>query len=163
MNTMSEKKIELTIRVTELDSEKELSKEEQELLNLTREKAKQAYAPYSTFHVGAGLLLENGKTFFGSNQENAAYPSGLCAERVALFGASAQYPGVKFRTLVITCSPGQVPLTPCGACRQVISEYEKLHHSPLRLILSGETGKVWVVDKASDLLPFAFDGSKLKK
>jgi cytidine deaminase len=158
------KTIELKTLVCEYDSENDLPEEDQELLAMTRIKAKSAYAPYSKFKVGAGIRLENEKMFFGNNQENAAYPSGLCAERVALFGAASI--GFKFKTLVISCwgndPPVNTPVTPCGACRQVMIEYETKQGSPIRLIMTGETGKVWVVESASALLPLAFDGSKLK-
>ena len=158
---------ELKISYTEYASEKELDPQEQELLRKAREAGKKAYAPYSNFYVGAALLLENGVTVCGNNQENVAYPSGLCAERVAIYAAGAQYPEEGIKTIAITCSSDQFrvaePLSPCGACRQAISEYEMRHRHPIRIILSGETGKIRVVDSIGDLLPFMFKAEELKK
>jgi cytidine deaminase len=163
---MAQRKIEWKTGVTELDDEMELSGEDRNLLSAARLCAAGAYAPYSKFQVGAAVSLRDGKVVTGSNQENAAYPSGLCAERVALFSASAQFPGIAISTLVITCRSGaghiNAPLTPCGACRQVIYEYEMKQGKPLRIIMAGESGKVWIAESASVLLPAAFDGSKLR-
>jgi cytidine deaminase len=160
-------KKELKIAYTEYASEQELSTAEQELLKKAREAGKQAYAPYSNFYVGAALLLENGVTVCGNNQENVAYPSGLCAERVAIYAAGAQYPEAGIKTIAITCSSRQFevnePLSPCGACRQAISEYETRHKSPIRLIMAGERGKIRVVDSITGLLPFMFQAEELKK
>ncbi|MFL5765387.1 MAG: cytidine deaminase [Bacteroidia bacterium] len=160
-------KKELKIAYTEFASENELSVMEQELLVKAREAGKLAYAPYSNFYVGAALLLENGLTVCGNNQENVAYPSGLCAERVAIYAAGAQYPEVRIEMIAITCSSKQFavnePLSPCGACRQAISEYEMRHKKPIRLILSGETGKIRVMDSIADMLPFMFQAEELKK
>ncbi len=158
---------ELKIVFTEYDSEQELGKEEQELLKRAKEASKLAYAPYSNFHVGAALLLENGVIVTGNNQENVAYPSGLCAERVAIYAAGAQYPNVAIKTIAITCNSKvfQVnePLSPCGACRQAMSEYEMRHKSNIRTILAGETGKILVMNSIADLLPFMFKAEELKK
>lgn len=153
--------------VTELPSEKELGGEEQALLRLAREAAKSAYAPYSKFYVGAALLLENGKTVCGNNQENIAFPSGLCAERVAFFSAGAQYPGVAIKTIAVTARSNDFaidkPVTPCGDCRQVMAEYEDLYKGNIRVILSGETGKIFIVNSIKDLLPLMFSGEGLRK
>ena len=158
---------ELKIIFTEYDSEQELGKDEQELLKRAKEASKLAYAPYSNFHVGAALLLENGVIVIGNNQENVAYPSGLCAERVAIYAAGAQYPNVAIKTIAITCNSKvfQVnePLSPCGACRQAMSEYEMRHKSNIRTILAGETGKILVMNSIADLLPFMFKAEELKK
>ena len=160
------KKIEIRAEFLEFDSEHELAKEEQELLEKARKASSTAYAPYSGFCVGAALLLENGKIVTGNNQENAAYPTGLCAERVAAFAASSQFPGIPFKTIAITCSskkhPVVIPESPCGSCRQSLMEYEILFKKNIRVILCGESGKVWILNSIADLLPLAFNGKNLK-
>jgi len=144
----------------------ELPDVEKKLLNDAKAVARNAYAPYSEFQVGAAVLMENGKVVTGTNQENAAYPSGLCAERVAVFAASSQNPGVAIKALALTAHYSKTivdaPVTPCGACRQVIAEYEHLFKSPIKLILSGETGKIIVFDSVEPLLPFSFTSDELK-
>lgn len=160
-------KKELRIAYTECDSEYELGQDEQKLLRMAREASDLAYAPYSNFYVGAALLLENGLIVTGNNQENVAYPSGLCAERVAIYAAGAQYPNVAIKTIAITCKSKQFevdePLSPCGACRQAMSEYEMRHNKHIRIILAGETGKIRMLDSIADLLPFMFKAEALKK
>ena len=125
-----------------------------------------AYAPYSRFLVGAAVLLADGTVVHGSNQENVAYPSGLCAERVALFSAGANYPGVEVDCIAIVARTERFeitePLTPCGGCRQVICEYAHRQQRPIRLILVG-ADKAMVIDDANQLLPFAFKADDLKK
>ena len=161
------KKLELKIAYSELESERELNKIEQELLQKAREASDLAYAPYSNFYVGAALLLDNGVIVCGNNQENVAYPSGLCAERVAIYAAGAQYPNVAIKTIAITCKSKSFhvsePLSPCGACRQAMSEYEMRHKSIIRVILAGETGRIRIMDSIADLLPFMFQAEELKK
>ncbi len=160
-------KHELKISYAEYASEKELSEKEQELLQKARSASDRAYAPYSQFHVGAALLLDNGVIVSGNNQENVAYPSGLCAERVAIYAAGAQYPDAAIQTIAVTCKSKQFevnePLSPCGACRQAMSEYEMRHNSHIRIILAGERGKIRVMDSIADLLPFMFKAEALKK
>ncbi|MBA3971528.1 MAG: cytidine deaminase [Bacteroidetes bacterium] len=160
-------KKELKISYTECESEFELSSDEQKLLQMAREASDLAYAPYSNFYVGAALMLENGLIVTGNNQENVAYPSGLCAERVAIYAAGAQYPDVAIKTIAITCKSKQFevnePLSPCGACRQAMSEYEMRHNKHIRIILAGETGKIRILDSIADLLPFMFKAEALKK
>lgn len=139
-----------------------LEAEDAQLERLAAEVAEQAYAPYSQFRVGAAALLENGEIVTGSNQENAAYPSGLCAERTALFYAGAQYPDVPVKTLAIVASnkEGRVALiTPCGACRQVLMEVAQRFH-PFRVLLCGRE-ETTIIEDNRLLLPFAFDGSDL--
>jgi cytidine deaminase len=159
------KKIEVPFHFTEFDQLIELSEQEQKLVSLARQMTHQSYAPYSGFFVGAAVLLENGEIVKGSNQENAAYPSGLCAERVAVFSASAQHPGVNVVMVAISARSSthvmDHPVTPCGACRQVLLEYEFKQEKPVRLILSGEKGKILVVDKVKDLLPLSFTPDEL--
>ncbi len=124
-----------------------------------------AYAPYSHFKVGAALLLENGIVVTGNNQENAAYPSGMCAERVAIWSAGAQYPDKKILKMAITARSENhrldQPIPPCGACRQAIAEYEIKQESPIEIYFMGEVGKVYKSDSLHDLLPLIFDSSNL--
>ncbi|MEC5142779.1 cytidine deaminase [Chitinophaga sp. 212800010-3] len=131
------------------------------LLKEAREVTAQAYAPYSRFQVGAVIRLENGEIVAGTNQENASFPIGLCAERVALASAASVYPNVAIDTVAISYhnlngSSGH-PISPCGICRQTLSEYETKQDAPIRLILGGLTGKVYIVKRANDLLPLAFN------
>ncbi|MBK9290153.1 MAG: cytidine deaminase [Bacteroidetes bacterium] len=130
------------------------------LLAMAHEAATRAYAPYSGFSVGAAVLLDDGTVITGNNQENAAYPSGLCAERVALFYASALHPGMGVKAIAITAKNKQSiidqPVTPCGACRQVMAEYEKMSNLPIRVIMQGQQGPVMVIESVASLLPFTF-------
>ena len=125
------------------------------------ETRKKAYAPYSRFRVGAALLLDNDKIVLGSNQENAAYPSGLCAERVAIFQAGAIYPEAKICSIAISAAsdtnPTQAPIPPCGACRQSIAEYECKQDIPINIYFMGETGQVYQSNSIANLLPLSFD------
>lgn len=134
--------------------------EEADLLVRALQAAELAYAPYSGFRVGAAALLDDGTIVTGNNQENAAYPSGLCAERVALFYASSIKPGVKVKVLAITAisSEGVIdqPVTPCGSCRQVMAEYEKNSGMPMRILMQGQRGAVMVIESVANLLPFTF-------
>ena len=161
------KKQELKIVYTDFENENELDASDRELLQKARIAAESAYAPYSNFYVGAALLLEKGHIITGNNQENVAYPSGLCAERVAIYAAGATYPNEHIKTIAVTCkSPAfevNEPLSPCGACRQAIAEYEMRHKSKIRILLAGEKGKIRMVESISDLLPFMFQAEELKK
>jgi cytidine deaminase len=124
-----------------------------------------AYAPYSKFTVGCALLLENGQYMHGSNQENAAYPSGLCAERVAIFAAGANFPDMPIVKMAITASPIDdsftKPVPPCGACRQSIAEYEIRQRQPIQIYFMGASGKVARASSLADLLPLVFDRNYL--
>jgi cytidine deaminase len=135
----------------------DLSPTDQKLLNAATEATKSAYAPYSKFHVGAAVLVENGDMVVGNNQENLAYPSGLCAERVAIFSASALHPNQKITAIAITAFSEEFvtdkPVSPCGACRQVLIEYEIRDDQPMRCILRGSTGQIFVFNSIHDLLP----------
>jgi cytidine deaminase len=123
-----------------------------------------AYAPYSDFKVGAAVLLENGIIISGNNQENAAYPSGLCAERVAIYYAGAQYPNVAIKTVAVVCdTEATQPVTPCGACRQAIAEYEQLSGKKIRMVFGTPRGKVYVANGIETFLPFMFGKKFLKK
>ena len=145
---------------TVYEGKDELPAEDAVLLRKAHEAAKNAHAPYSQFFVGAAVRLANGEIVQGNNIENAAYPSGLCAERVALFGAMARYPGVPIEALAITAhSPSQLidePVAPCGACRQVMVEAEQVSKRPLRVLCQGETGPVMAFDGIESLVPFVF-------
>lgn len=159
------RKEEINISYSQYNHISELSQQDQNLLNTAVEFAKDAYAPYSQFHVGSAIFLENGKIVAGSNQENAAYPSGLCAERVTLFSASAMYKDIKMLTLVIYAaseSTAQKQISPCGACRQVMVEYEVKQNKPIRVLLMNSSSEVWEFKSCKDFLPLAFDNSALK-
>ncbi len=138
---------------------KELDADDINLLNLAKEAAESAYAPYSAFHVGAAIQLENGIQIKGSNQENAAYPSGLCAERVAIFSASANHPNKRVACIGIFAKDTHRSddiISPCGSCRQVISEYEHKQDQPIRVLLLNAQGQVWEFGSIEDILPFSF-------
>lgn len=138
----------------------ELTGQEQILVKKAREVSEHAYAPYSKFKVGASVLLENGEIITGSNQENIAYPSGLCAERVALFAAGSQFPGVRALTMAIVAEGALLPdgaaLSPCGGCRQVMCESEMRQDSPIRIILVDKNDQSTIFYAATDLLPLTF-------
>ncbi len=144
----------------EFDSPEELTQEEQDLLKKASEAREHAYAPYSEFKVGSAVLLENQEVVIGSNQENASFPSGLCAERVAVFQAGASFPGVPIQTIAIVAalehSNKGKPAAPCGNCRQSIFEYEKKQNKPITILLMGGDGKVIKCNSIADLLPLAF-------
>ena len=154
----------LVINYQEYDSPAEMSPEDQELVAAAHEARKGSYSPYSNFQVGAALRLENGLIVKGANQENAAYPSGLCAERTAMFWASANYPDIPFDTLAISAADHgvlcELPASPCGSCRQVMAEYQKKYGRPLKVILVGEK-RIRKFAKVEDLLPIIFDSLKV--
>ncbi|MDP5229663.1 MAG: cytidine deaminase [Cellulophaga sp.] len=138
---------------------------DQELMNHAVEARRNAYAPYSNFHVGAAVLLENGAIVIGNNQENASYPSGLCAERVAIFQAGAKYSGIQIKAVAITATSKNYivkePAAPCGNCRQAMIEYEQKQKQPIRILLMGEEGKIIEFNSLIDILPLAFNNSFL--
>jgi len=135
------------------------------LMNDAVEARKKAYAPYSKFQVGAAILLDNKVIITGNNQENASYPSGLCAERTAIYYAGSQYPHAKILKMAISASSVKKqttkPIPPCGACRQAIAEYEIKQESPIEIFFMGETGAIAKSNSLSNLLPFTFDKSVL--
>lgn len=151
---------ELTISYKSYSSLDELEAEDRLLAEKAAEARKTAYAPYSRFRVGAAVRLENGEIVSGSNQENAASPSGLCAERTAMFAASAQNPGVPMVGIAIAGGPESGlcdnPATPCGACRQVMVEYQKIGGRPMSILLVGKN-EILKFDRVESLLPFVFD------
>jgi cytidine deaminase len=152
----------LTIEIPyEVYSFGELNEEDRNLVETAREATRKSYAPYSKFHVGAAALLENGIVVTGNNQENVAYPSGLCAERTALFYANSQYPEVAVKALAIAArhadgTPHRGIITPCGACRQVMLETEKRFGTPMRILLCGEE-EIYVIESVKHLLPLCFE------
>lgn len=156
----------ITFEISVFDSINNLSQEDKELMQIAVEARKNAYAPYSNFQVGAAVLLENGEVVIGNNQENASYPSGLCAERVAVFQAGAKYPGVKIKSIAITATSKNYVVekaaAPCGNCRQSIAEYEQKQGTPITIFLMGEKGEVLKCDSVADILPLAFNNSFLK-
>jgi cytidine deaminase len=159
------KEINITTVLTVYNDINELTSEVHELMLKAIEIRKKAYAPYSRFRVGAAILLDNEKIVLGSNQENAAYPSGLCAERVAIFQAGAIYPDAKIIKIAITAAsdtnPTLSPIPPCGACRQSIAEYEFKQDTPIEIYFMGETGEVYKSNSINNLLPLTFDKTSL--
>lgn len=153
-------KKELSFKYTQLDHWQQLPAEDQALVEESQKIMSDAYAPYSNFRVGASLLLEDGTVVTGSNQENIAYPSGLCAERVALFYAGANHPEKVVKTLCIVAKGDLVDvetlLSPCGGCRQVMVETEKRQNEPFRVILVSQNNITIVAESAASLLPLAF-------
>ena len=147
------------------DSIKELEPSAQALLQKAAEARKKAYAPYSKFLVGAALELENGKLISGSNQENASYPSGLCAERTAVYYAGAEFPNQKILRMAIVAgssiTPTTKPIPPCGACRQALSEYEVKQNTPMKLYFMGTSGQIAVSKSVENILPWIFDKTVL--
>ena len=153
----------ISIDYKEYASASEMSPKDQELVSAALEARAGSYSPYSHFQVGAALRLSSGRIIKGANQENAAYPAGLCAERTAMFAAGANYPGQTFETLAIVASDhGHLldePATPCGNCRQVMAEYQNKCGKPMEVILIGAK-RIWKFAKVDDLLPFIFDSLK---
>ncbi len=145
----------------------ELSKTEQELIEKAKDAFSIAYAPYSGFLVGASVLLENAKIISGNNQENVAYPAGLCAERVALFYAGSKYPEVGIKTIAISAKSKTFEIkdvvSPCGSCRQVMAEYQKKQEKNIRILLHSPNDDILIADSVEDLLPFMFNSEKLRK
>jgi cytidine deaminase len=160
-------KMDIVISYKIYDQPGELAEEDRTLLEEAVKSLKKSYAPYSAFHVGASVLLANGEIIVGNNQENVAYPSGLCAERVALFYASSQFPNTPVKAIAITARSRDFlvdePVTPCGSCRQVMAETENRNHMKMKVIMRGETGKIYVVEGIQSILPLMFHAEKLKK
>lgn len=160
------KTIAIETKLTVFENFEELPQQIQELAQKAIRVRNNAYAPYSKFNVGAAILLDNGEIAVGSNQENAAYPSGLCAERTAIFHAGAIYPNAKIEKMFITATSEVVevlsPIPPCGACRQAIAEYEIRQESAIEIYFMGESGVIYKSDSLKNLLPFTFDKSFIK-
>jgi cytidine deaminase len=154
-----------TFTIEEYDSINELNEQDKALLEQARKATENAYAPYSHFHVGAVARLDNGEILTGANQENASFPVGLCAERVILATASSVYPKMPINVLAISYNNGNGrsdhPIAPCGICRQSLQEYEERTGHPIRLILGGMEGKIYIISNAASLLPLAFTKGEL--
>lgn len=160
---MKQLDIHTTIKIYSPD---ELSAEEQQLVEAAKEATTRSYAPYSHFHVGAAALLANGEIISGTNQENAAYPSGICAERTTLFYANSQHPQQAVKALAIAARTSEghwteTPISPCGACRQVMTETENRYEKPMKVLLCSAQ-EVFVIESAKDLLPVSFGREDLK-
>ncbi len=156
----------ITIKYNHFKSRAELTEAEQKLLEQAKIARKNAYAPYSDFFVGCAVLLENGEIFSGNNQENAAFPSGLCAERTALFWIGANFPDQKIKKIFIVGGPKEFseknpPIPPCGACRQSIMEYETKQNENIELYFANLNDDIIKVSSIKDLLPFYFDSTFL--
>ncbi len=159
---MTNKKIE--INYSEYESVKDMKESDFQCVNSAEDNLKNAYAPYSKFKVSSLVQLDNGIKILGTNQENMAYPSGLCAERVAIFSAKSQYPDNKVEQVFIVTEQGnETPFSPCGACRQVIMEYEMNQKTPIQIILKSGNSKIWKFNSMKDLLPFAFEAEEILK
>ncbi len=160
---MRQQKFEFSFEV--YDSIDELDAGDQQLLTEARNVTGKAYAPYSHFHVGAAAKLENGKIVTGTNQENASYPVGICAERVLLSTVASLYPDVSVETMAVSYQSNKIksdhPISPCGMCRQALLEFEGRTSKLIRLILAGLKGKIYVIRSASQLLPLAFSSEEL--
>ena len=160
---MKQLDIHTTIKIYSPD---ELSAEEQQLVEAAKKATTRSYAPYSHFHVGAAALLTNGEIISGTNQENAAYPSGICAERTTLFYANSQHPQQAVKALAIAARTSEghwteTPISPCGACRQVMTETENRYGKPMKVLLCSAQ-EVFVIESAKDLLPVSFGSEDLK-
>ncbi len=154
------KTVNLSFSYREYSSIEEMEPRDRELVEAAIDAQKGSYAPYSKFNVGAAVRLDDGTIVKGANQENSAYPSGLCAERTAMFAANAQNPGKAMTALAIVGgfdhTVSDTPCTPCGACRQVMAEYQNLGGRPLEVIMFG-AAQTWKFDRVDDILPFIFD------
>lgn len=159
------KNIRIEINLEVFESVSDLPSSIQTLMNKAHDARENAYAPYSHFKVGAALQLDSGEIILGNNQENAAYPSGLCAERVAVFHAGATHPNAKVIAMAITAKSLKneltTPVAPCGSCRQVLAEYEVKQNAPIAIYFMGETGKIVKSNSIKDLLPLIFDSTYL--
>lgn len=157
----------ISILVEDFNSLNELDKSDRDLLEHATKASESSYSPYSGFRVGAAVRLANGNLITGNNQENAAYPSGLCAERVALYYAQAQFPDEAVEAIAIFATSEEFklekPVTPCGACRQVMAEYENRHRRKMRVIMGNADEKVQIIEGIENLLPLMFMLEKLKK
>ena len=155
---MEQKEIHITY--SQFGSVEEMNAEDRELVSESIEAMSGAYAPYSHFHVGAAVRLSNGQIVRGANQENAAFPSGLCAERTAMFAASSKYPDKDMLSIAIAGGVhgrlGSTPASPCGACRQVMAQYQTKSGKPMSIIMVAD-GKILKVEKVDDLLPMIFN------
>jgi cytidine deaminase len=161
---MKEQKFEFSFHV--YDSSDDLNEDDRQLLTEARTATRNSYAPYSHFFVGASAKLSNGSIVTGSNQENASYPVGTCAERVLLGTVSSLYPNEAIETMAISYQSNALksdhPISPCGMCRQALQEFEGRMKKPIRLILGGMKGKIYIIQSVSQLLPLAFTNEELR-
>ncbi|MEO6719641.1 MAG: cytidine deaminase [Ferruginibacter sp.] len=161
---MQKKDIQFSVEV--YGSSAELNAADGTLLDAARKATSGAYAPYSNFQVGAVGQLANGVTVAGTNQENASYPVGICAERVLLSSVASQYPGIPVETIAVSYNnlggDSSHPISPCGICRQSLCEYEERMKHPIRLILSGMEGEVYIVETARNLMPLTFSSADMR-
>ena len=159
------KEINLNTKIT-VYSYEECTEIEKNLIDAAKQATSNAYAPYSHFQVGAAILLENGKIITGNNQENAAYPSGLCAERTAIFYANAQYPDQKVEAIAVAAFYKEKftddVISPCGSCRQVLLEVESRYNSPVRILLYNKDNEVYVAESMRSLMPLSFTNKALE-
>jgi len=162
---LTKQKIEINTSFEIEQDIKALSNKEQSLIHAAKEAAQMAYAPYSNFKVGAAVLLENGEIVKGNNQENAAYPNGMCAERVALFNASSNFPDEAIIGLALTIDYAdkniKEPVFPCGGCRQTILEYEDKWKQAFKIYVLGPNNEIVIIDSIKDILPLSFSGAFL--
>jgi len=162
---MKQERFEFSFEV--YDGIDELNADDRQLLIEARKVTDKAYAPYSDFHVGAAARLANNKIVTGTNQENASYPVGICAERVLLSAVSSIYPDVPIESMAVSYQSKKIksdhPISPCGMCRQALQEFEGRSNEQIRLILAGLEGKVYVIRSASQLLPLAFTSEELSR
>jgi cytidine deaminase len=161
------KKLKIEVCIEKYENGEHLNEIDEVLIGHATEALESSYAPYSQFHVGSAILLEDGKIIKGSNQENAAYPSGLCAERVAIFQAKSSFPESVIQSIAIIANADhfemESPVAPCGACRQVIAEMQNRQKSKIRIIMRGQKGGTYITDGIENLLPLMFKEEKLKK
>lgn len=155
----------LEISIDVYANDQELATQDLALLNAARKSCDKAYAPYSNFWVGAAVQLASGEVITGNNQENAAYPSGICAERSAIYWIGANYPTESIDAIAVSAKHANasefLPVTPCGSCRQALSEYENKQQQKIRVILEGQNGEVWIVPSVESLLPLKFSDDSL--
>lgn len=158
------RQVNITINI-DFCSMEELTRDERELIQMAIDATKNSYAKYSKFYVGAAVKLEDGQVFIGANQENAAFPSGLCAERTAIFSAQANSPGQAITALAVAArnnfGPLDNPVTPCGGCRQVMLEMEDRYQRDVKVLLYGKKG-IYRVKSVKDLLPLSFVDANMK-
>lgn len=159
------KKVKVSSNFIEFESADQLDREDHLLLLKAKEARDRAYAPYSEFKVGAAILLDNGSIVTGNNQENAAYPSGMCAERVAAWSALSMYPAARILKIFIAARSENKttsrPVSPCGSCRQTLAEYEIKQDQSIEVFFTGDTGVILKAESVRDLLPFMFDNTLL--
>jgi cytidine deaminase len=165
LNSKMIKTLTLSTVVRIYDGAEELPTDEQDLLARAKAACSSAYAPYSNFHVGAAILLEDGTIITGSNQENVAYPSGLCAERTAIYYTGANYAGKIIKKIAVAAYKPSLalfmPANPCGACRQAMVEYENKQNEKIKIILVGNENQIYVADSIESLLPLQFKAKSL--